>query len=357
MSDQFNDFALAMGDPTAPVRALQSEITRRRSALMEKVRKVYALTPRDTLLQNAFDELLEDLAERRDGRSAHGASNRNECNLLVVIGESGAGKTTAVRRMLDKHALQNGYDVNAPGCQIAMVTAPLTCNLAELGRETLRTLGLPTLRKRVDGPEVWRRCRERIRDLGILVIHFDEMQHVVQTVNEVEIQKVRNVVKGLLVDDKHPVALIISGTPATVRLLEADRQVARRGRWIELSTLNPSTDSKMVAKFTAKLAEEAELCIAVEEAMAVAPRIIHAGLRQLGVVAEEIHNAIRVALRCGDSHLRCQHFGEAFANRTGNLTPFNPYLAENWRAVDAGRVLATDAPATRLPKGTKGGPR
>lgn len=351
MSDRFNDFALS-DDPTAPVRALQPENVRRRSGLMEKVRKIYAVTSRDALLQDAFDETLEDLAERRDRRSAYGSSNRNECNQLIVIGESGAGKTTSIRRLLDKHALQNGYEVNAPGCKIVTVTAPSPCNTTELGRQLLGSTGLPGLRKRVDGPEIWRRCRDRLRDLGILVIHFDEMQHVVQTVNELEIQKIRNVLKGLLVDDKHPVGLIISGTPAVVRLMHEDRQVSRRGRWIEFSALT-SGDGKMVAKFAVKLAEEAELTMALEEAMAIAPRAIHAGLNQLGVVAEEIHNAIRVALRRGDSHLACEHFAEAFANRTGNLSPFNPYLVDNWRAVDASRVLAIDEIGTRHPKPSK----
>jgi len=243
MESQFNDIALG-DDPIAPLRALQPQEVRRRSMLLEKVRKIYALSRRDTLLQEAFDEVLEDLAERRDFRAPHGTANRGEANQLIVIGESGAGKTTAVRRMLDKHALQNGYERNAPGCKIVTITAPPFSNLAELGREASRSLGFPIMRKRVDGPEIWRRCSERIRDLGILVIHFDELQHVVQTVNEVEIQKIRNVIKGLMVDDKHPVALIITGTPDMVRLLHPDRQVARRGRWICCSPQKPGHFSR-----------------------------------------------------------------------------------------------------------------
>jgi Cdc6-like AAA superfamily ATPase len=213
MAEQFNDIVLDDdADPTAPIRALQPAEVRRRSLLMEGVRSGYARMRRDLLLENAFEELLEDLAERRDSKSGYGTTNRQEGNHLIVIGESGAGKTTAVRRLLQKHALQNAYEQNAPGCKIVTVTAPSPCNLAELGRETLKSLGYPTIRKRVDGPEIWRRVRERIRDLQILIIHFDEMQHVVQTVNDVEIQKVRNIIKGLLVDDKHPVGLVISGT-------------------------------------------------------------------------------------------------------------------------------------------------
>lgn len=77
MESQFNDVALG-DDPTAPLRALQPQEVRRRSMLLEKVRKIYALPQRDILLQEAFDEILEDLAERRDFRAPHGSANRRQ---------------------------------------------------------------------------------------------------------------------------------------------------------------------------------------------------------------------------------------------------------------------------------------
>ncbi|WP_262272061.1 TniB family NTP-binding protein [Microvirga yunnanensis] len=332
-------------DTTGPIRTIQPEEVRRRSAAMERVRHVYAKTRRDKLLRDAFDELLEDLAERRNGGMNHGPSNRGEGNQLVVLGESGAGKTTAIRRLLDNHALANGYPRNAPGCKIVTVTAPSPCNLAELGRETSHSLGYTIVRNRIDGPEVWRIVRERVRALEILVIHFDEMQHVVQTVNEIEMQKIRNVLKGLLVDERYPIGLIISGTPLTVRLVHPDRQVARRGRWIELPPLSIGADSKMVGSFITQLAKEAELEFDESEQHQVVPRLLHAGTYQLGVVAEEIHNAIRVALRSSAAGLTLKHFGDAFANRTGNLAPWNPYFASNWVDLDATRVLVTSETA------------
>jgi type II secretory pathway predicted ATPase ExeA len=328
-------------DPTRPIRDLQPDAVRRRSLLMEGVRAVYARTRRDVLLEDAYSELLEDLAERRSAGAPYASTNRGEGNILVVLGASGAGKTTAVRRMIDGHALSNGYSVNAPGSKVITLTAPSPCNLAELGRETLNALGYPLVRARIDGPEVWRLVRERIRSLQVLVMHFDEMQHVVQTVHEAEMQKVRNILKGLLVDDKHPVGLVISGTPEIKRLMHPDRQIARRGRWIELAPLSTGADGKLVNSFVKQLAERAELQTDKAELDRLVPRLIHAGQQQLGVVAEEIHDAIRVALRRNGNHLGIEHFGAAFANRTGNLSPWNPYLAEHWGDIDSARVLAT----------------
>jgi hypothetical protein len=118
---------------------------------------------------------------------------------------------------------------------------------------------------------------------------------------------------------------------------------------VELPALSRS-DAKTIAKFVTQLAEKAELTFDEIEALEAVPRIMHAGLYQLGVVAEEIHNAIRVALRRGDGRLTLQHFGEAFANRTGNLSPFNPYLADRWADIDASRVLAKEELEKHTPK-------
>lgn len=328
-------------DPTRPIRDIQPDAARRRSELMEGVRSVYARTRRDAQLLDAYDEILEDLGERKDNKNGHCSTNRGEGNFLVVLGASGAGKTTSIRRMIDGHALSHGYTVNQAGSKVISVTAPSPANLAELGRETLLALGYPLQRNRVDGPEVWRMVRDRVRSLQILVLHFDEMQHVVQTVHEAEMQKVRNILKGLLVDNAHPIAIVVSGTPEVIRLMHPDRQVARRGKWVELGPLSAGSDSKMIKSFVRQLAERAELKTDAVDIDRLVPRLLHAGQQQLGVVAEEIHDAIRVALRGEATQLSIEHFASAFARRTGNLAPFNPYLADRWKDIDASRVLAT----------------
>ncbi|MGO4175920.1 ATP-binding protein [Bosea sp. TAF32] len=327
-------------DPTSRIRDLQSEKTRRRSELMESVRCVLAVLERDHLLSVALDELLEDLAERRSPTAPHSSENRGEGNAIVVVGASGAGKSTSIRRLIRAHPLTNG-DLNMPGSLIFSVSAPSPCNLAELGREILIALGYPLMRGRLPAPLVWRMVRERIRMLGILVLHLDEMQHVIQTVNGPELQKVRNNLKGMLVDPHNPIALIVSGTPLVLPLMELDRQVARRaGAWIEFESLSTATHGKMVGSFVRQLAERATLQINADEVRRLVPRLIHAGCYQLGVIAEAIHDAIREALRADSNLLELNHFASSYAKRSRSDPGLNPYLAERWRDIDTTHVLA-----------------
>jgi len=328
-------------DPTRPIRDAQPEDARRRSKLMEVVRSVIVRTHRDVQLRDAFDELLENLAERKDCTNAHSVDTRPEGELLVVLGASGAGKSTAIERLILGHPLTDGKPINHPGSRIISVTAPDHANKVELGRETLRALGYPLRRKQIDGPEIWRMVRDRVRSLQILVLHFDEMQHVVQTVNDVEMQKIRNVLKGLMVDRVHPVGIVVSGTPDVRSLIDADEQVERRGCFLEFGSLSAAADGRMIGNFVKVLAERAELTVDKPEIDKLVPRLIHAGRRQLGIVAKQIHRAIRFALRQGDKQLTTEHFANAYALRTGNLAPYNPYLADRWKDLDTSKVLVT----------------
>lgn len=199
--------------------------------------------------------------------------------------------------------------------------------------------------------------RDRIRSLKILVLHFDEMQHVVQTVNDVEMQKIRNVLKGLMVDPVHPIGIVVSGTPSVRSLIDADEQVERRGCFLEFGPLSAAADGRMIGNFVKVLAERAELTIDKPEIDKLVPRLIHAGRQQLGIVAKQIHRAIRTALRQDAKQLTIEHFATAYALRTGNLAPFNPYLADQWKDIDTSKVLVTSEeidPEIRRPRSKKG---
>lgn len=344
-------------DPTRPIRDAQPEEARRRSRLMEQVRSVIVRTRRDVQLRDAFDELLENLAERKDCGSPHSADNRPEGELLVVLGASGAGKSTAIERLFLGHPLTDGKPINRPGSRFISITAPDHANKVELGREVLRATGFPLQRKQIDGPEIWRMVRDRVRSLQILVLHFDEMQHVVQTVNDVEMQKIRNVLKGLMVDPVHPIGIVVSGTPSVRSLMDEDEQVERRGCFLEFGPLSAAADGRMISNFVKVLAERAELTIDKPEIDKLVPRLIHAGRRQLGIVAKQIHRAIRTALRLDAKQLTIEHFATAYALRTGNLAPFNPYLADQWKDIDTSKVLVTGEeidPEIRRPRSKKG---
>ena len=104
------------------------------------------------------------------------------------------------------------------------------------------------------------------------------------------------------------------------------------------------TDGASVLRAVNALAEVAGLAVAPDFNVAVLPRLIHAGCNLLGITIEEIHDAIRYAIGHDRSELDLDCFADAFALRTGNLSPWNPYLAGDYLTVDPTRVLATSNP-------------
>ncbi|SFM23502.1 ATP-binding protein [Methylobacterium pseudosasicola] len=334
-------------DPAARVRANLPNTARRRSRIMEKVRHVYLRTARDTVLQVHFEGLMEDLTERREPEAAIDAKARAELlegNILVVLGESGAGKSTAIRRLLSKHPLSPNYGRKAVGSFALTVRVPSPCSVGELGKTVLRATGYKVGRSTISAAETWGIVRERLQALGVLVLHLDEFQDAHLTLRADEQIKLRHLLRSLLVDEDYPIGLIVSGQPSFETFLRPDRSSVRRGRWQAFAKLSLPADSGAVTKAAAALAKVADLTVAADFDHAVLPRLVHAGCNMLGITIEEIHDAIRYALTNDRSELDLGCFAEAFALRTGNLAPWNPYLAADYLAVDPTRVLATSNP-------------
>jgi hypothetical protein len=326
-------------DPMRRIRESQSDGQRRQSEVMERVRHAYLRTGRDAIVRRQFDRLLADISERREYELPHDRRNRLEANIMVVIGPSGAGKSASLNRLFSEHHATPGYRVKGSECPLVTVRAPSPCGMKELGRDVLLMTGYELARRNLDGPEVWGIVRRRFRELGVVLLHIDELQHAPQSLDVSEQKKLRNTLKGLLVDGDHPIGLIVSGEPEAGTFLVPDRQSTRRGRWTAFGHLNRPGDYGLLAGAVSGLARIAGLEAGSDIETDLVPRLMHAGCNLLGIAVEEIHDAIREALAAGDTRLERRHFAAAFALRTGNLEPWNIYLAEQWHEIDATQVL------------------
>jgi hypothetical protein len=325
-------------DPLERIRALQSPETRELLALMERVKSRYLRTGRDKDLAGLFQELLDELTLRADPNLPAGPGNRREGGVLVVTGESGAGKTTALKRLVSRHPAFPGYGVPRSGCAAVYVRVPSRCGYKALGRVTLRALGYPLAS---DPPAhiVWEKVYERIEELGKLVLHFDEMHNVTQTADADDIVDTRNMVKTMAVSPTWPVLLIISGLSEVVGLTQPITEIRRRCRYIDFASLSLPGDIAMMEVMAKNLSEVARLTLISTETEALLPRLIHAGLYQFGIAIELIQEAIGGALKSGAASLTRMHFGDAFARRTGIVASGNPFLAPDWANTDCTLVL------------------
>lgn len=311
------------------LRACLDEGQRAKVDRMDGVRSKYLRTERD----DQVDKALSFLVDRGVSSLA-----MNEGRALVVLGESGAGKTTMLDRALRRHPAFEGYGVRGSGCPLVSVDVPSPCTLKQLGRETLRVLGYPLSADRSEHV-TWELVREKLEMLDVHFLHFDEAHNVVRAANVVEAERVRNTLKNLLNARSRPVSLILSGTPDLARFLGEMAENRRRTRFLPLRSLSGG-DVPQIAGMVADLAEVAGLAVEGPKDQSLAPRLIHAALGQLGAAIEMTHEAIYLALREDATALRIEHYAEVFVDRTGNSAAMNPFVAQAWADIDCGHVVA-----------------
>lgn len=68
----------------------------------------------------------------------------------------------------------------------------------------------------------------------------------------------------------------------------------------------------------------------------------------MGIVIEVVIGAIKAAILPGASQMSVQHFAAAYHRRTDCDVGQNPFLAAEWRVIDARKILARDGDAKQL---------
>jgi hypothetical protein len=335
-----DDIDTDMIDFADPIRASIADDDAARIAVMERVRAAYIRSNRDTALALGLKFLTERQVTRADPNAPAGIKNRREGRALLVPGDTGAGKTTTLLRLLGRHPAFPGYGVKGSNCQLVTVSVRSPCGLKQLGRQLLDKLGYPLVADRTKD-EVWEIVRAKIQVSGVRVIHFDEIQNIATAIGKDEAVNLRNTLKGLLNDIDYPVCLILSGLPEFVPFLGKDFQNTRRCRVVEFKPLAAS-DHATMAKVVGVLAEVAHLAADRDEIDDLVPRLVHAATRQMGIAIEMVHDAIDNALRRGAKALTLDDFADMFAQRTGNTAGCNPFIANDWEGIDCTKMLLKD---------------
>jgi hypothetical protein len=184
--------------------------------------------------------------------------------------------------------------------------------------------------------EVWQIVPAVLKQRGVFLLHFDEVGHVLQCHNPVEIQKVRNTFKALMQSKDWPV-LILSGTPDIAALTQdpADEQVWRRALPLYIQDIDLAKDAELVRNAMLGLGrDKGELDVSSIADDFFIARLIHAAINRLGIVIELIQDAVENALHRGAKRLEVRHFAEAYDRRTGCDPNSNVFTQDNWEKID-----------------------
>lgn len=296
-----------------------------RKAIITRLRAKYLTTERDRILRERIDELVE----------RQGTEDEVEARGLVITGESGAGKSKALKRLFSMHPEFSGY--GTLGCKLVTIIVPSPCTLMQLGRVGCGRIGYPIQGEKKQH-RVWEIFREHLKLANVEYLHFDEIQNIMETANEKDALAIRNMLKSFLNDPENRICLILSGLPGIAKFLQLDRQESRRCAFVPFPSVEVSA-ARDIYNTAAAYAVDAGLEIEPHEEAALGVRLLHASCYQLGLTLEITIGAIDRALRVGDSKLTCKAYAAEFFARTGNHDAANPFLATNYLDIDCSKVL------------------
>ncbi|MDA9509429.1 hypothetical protein XI09_33295 [Bradyrhizobium sp. CCBAU 11386] len=346
MSDSFPD----------PVAALHASMAADSSFnVMERIRSQYAKSPRDKMLAEAVDALLEAAVQRADPGSPPGFNNRARGSGLVLLGPTGVGKSRALERYFKKHPILRGYDDPTSASPLLSVAAPSPCTSMQLARMILRDSGYP-IERDLPAHRLWEMVWERMDLLKRFILHIDELQHVTQHMSEKDRQEVANLLKHGMYGRR--ISLIVSGVNALVPFLEFDPQLLRRLTIKHFKPLDAETIPDL-RRAVEDYASAAGLVLDTQdqtERPDFYARLAHAGLHAFGYSIVLTQLAIDHALKLGTQELNREHFITIFAEKSGFTLDRNVFRADRWHEIDCNilfpkkEVPPPPAPASRRKK-------
>lgn len=274
------------------------------SRIMEAVETAYVNTDNDDIVESEVRLLVR--AASRKSRDGH---------VLIITGESGAGKSTSIHHHLNKigslrPAVDQYGDMLLP---LIRVKAPPDCTMRDLGYEMLAKMDYD-LKRDLTESAVYRMVRERMKLLGTKVVFIDEFQHIFDAPKIKGVQHLTDTLKNLLQEDGYPIYVIVAGLPEIAGVVHRDPKEQMEGRTVvrHLPELSFDEHKKFLAETIRNYTTLAELQLSVEPSDDFLQKMLHAGRNRLGIIIRIIMFAIEDGLDRGDRDIGIEHWKRAY---------------------------------------------
>jgi hypothetical protein len=334
----------------ARIQGARADDRDRTATKLRELWSKYISTARDKALAERLDALLDAaiLAAEGMGTSARG---------LAVIGESGAGKTQAVRHLFEKRKELQPFESEL-GKMMPLVSfvAPSPCTLKQLGREILHAVGYK-LERDLKEHIVWEIVRRQLKQRQVVVLHIDEMQHAVRTVESKQSLNLSETLKNLMQQNDWKVSLVLSGLPSVAEFLEFGEQLRGRFEIFPLLGLRFPDDLRLLQWTVTQIGEKHAGLNLAELDDEFCARLCHAGEGQFGRCIKLTRHACEDALRHGSRKLGLGHFAAAYSQISGCDEGENIFTSANWETIEPSRALEDRFDHKPVEDGKKGSER
>ncbi len=268
----------------------------------------------------------------------------NNARGIVLVGQSGSGKTTAIRELIRKNKSLLQTDPTQDICEFFSLQVPSPATMKFVGAATLRALGYPYSGDK-QGPAIWDQVKVQLKLRQTCFLHLDEAQDLARYQTDKERQSVVNTLKSVMENSLWPTGLILSGMPDLKKIVNQDPQLARRLYPVEIGRLHAVRDVEpvldIVQKYVARAKVKARSCVRNES---FAKRLMHAADYEFGLMTEITVQSLSKALfnEGFEAQLQLRHFADVFFDRSAAIDALNPFIAEDFARIDPRQIFEFD---------------
>lgn len=312
-----------------------SEKSQRVIAALRRVREVYVACGRDTALATGFKRFMEHYHSGR-------GEVREEADIYFLVGNSGAGKSAAIGRILREDPalkpVDTPYGRYTPYVSIKLKGYGLPRLVA--GR-IIREAGYGQVNGDGQG-EMWEGLNDALRSQRVFVVHIDEAQHLLKDkATSQQREELANAIKGASIDKHWPIAFVFSGLPKVMELSQTDEQVERRGGFTVFNDIDIANESDLVKDIVDQMAKAVELDVEQLVKGDFLERLAHAADYRYARICQLTLSAIQEALHKDRGTLDIKNYVRAYERRTLAMgrPDMNPFVTDAWESLNPGSFL------------------
>ena len=185
---------------------------------------------KDIFISNSqLDEILSDIEECRED-----SDGISEPECLIVVGDSGSGKTTIIDKYLADNPRMEANDGSI--IPILFTLLPANANPVTASERLLSSMGDPLAFSHGKDPaELMKIVNDLLRECRVELIIIDEFQHMIDRKSKDVLHSTADWLKMIIIDSKIPVVLF--GMPYSTEILRVNNQL--RGRFESQHHLKP----------------------------------------------------------------------------------------------------------------------